>query len=118
MALDYTIIAPTEAEIQKSILEYLQKKNYFCWRNNTGARQFDYQRKGDGKVTRNFFQWGKPGSGDILGLRKDGRFFSIEVKRKGKKPSADQIEFMRRVNETGGEAFVAESLDDVINHNF
>ncbi len=113
MALDYTIIPPTEGEIQKSILEYLQKKSYFCWRNNTGGRPWIDQHGKD-----RVFRFGLKGSGDILGLRKDGRFFSIEVKRKGKKPTPDQIEFIHRVVDSGGEAFVADSLEAVIAHNF
>jgi len=104
--------APEKA-IQKAILDYLKLRQIFCWRNNTGARKFDYRRKGDGKVTHNFFQWGKAGSGDILGMLKDGRFFSIEVKAVGKKASESQEEFMAEVRKNQGIAFVAYSVDDV-----
>lgn len=105
-------IVPSESETQKAILDYLKLRQIFCWRNNTGARKFDYRRK-DGKVTHNFFQWGKPGSGDILGVLKDGRFFSIEVKAYGKTPSESQEEFMAEVRKNNGIAFVAYSVEDV-----
>lgn len=98
------LIQATETEIQKSILDYLiGVKHFFCWRNNTGGLNTD---------TR-FIRFGKVGSGDILGLTKEGRFFSIEVKRPGKKPTEDQIEFMNAVAFNNGIAFVATCLEDV-----
>lgn len=106
-------LKPSESDVQKAIYQWLELNRYFCWRNNTGARKFDYRRK-DGKVTHNFFQWGKPGSGDIIGLMKDGRFFSIEVKAPGKKPTELQLAFMESVRKSNGVAFVAQSLDDVM----
>lgn len=108
MALDYTIIEPSESDIQKAILDYLRLK-YFCWRNNTGGRPWQ-DNKGKDRV----FRFGFKGSGDILGLTKTGRFFSVEVKRKGKKPTPDQIEFMNNINASGGLAIVAQSVDDVL----
>lgn len=106
------MIKASESQVQKAILDYLKLRQFFCWRSNTGARKFDYQRR-DGKITHNFFQWGKPGSGDILGMLKDGRFFSIEVKAQGKKPTESQEEFMAEVRANKGIAFVAYSVDDV-----
>jgi len=106
------IAKASELAIQKAILDYLKLRQIFCWRNNSGARKFAYQRK-DGKVTNNFFQWGKTGSGDIIGMTRDGRFLSIEVKALGKKPTEAQEEFMAEVQKNGGIAFVAWSVDDV-----
>lgn len=102
----------SESAIQKAILDYLKLRQVFCWRNNSGARKFAYQRQ-DGKITHNFFQWGKVGSGDILGLTKKGIFFSIEVKAQGKKPTPQQTEFMNNVIVNNGIAFVAYSVEDV-----
>jgi len=96
-----------EKDIQKAILEYLQIKGYFCWRNNTGAQSSQYNGK-----TR-FFQYGFKGSGDILGLTKEGKFFSIEVKAKGKKPTDSQVEFIQNITKNKGIAFVAYSVEDV-----
>lgn len=94
-----------EGCLVKSIIHYLALKRYFCWRNNTGG----FRDKRD-----HFYTFGKVGSGDILGLTHLGRFFSIEAKVKGKLPTDHQKEFMKRVNESGGLAFTAYSLDDVI----
>ena len=98
----------TEKDIQKVILEWLTLKKYFCWRNNTGATPF--QKKGGGNY---FVRYGLVGSGDILGLTKTGRFFSIEVKAPGKKPTESQLNFMQAINENGGLAFTAHCLNDV-----
>lgn len=95
-----------ESDIQKQILEYLfMVKGYFCWRNNTGG--FTDSRN-------HYYKFGKTGSGDILGLTNTGRFFSIEVKQPGKKPTDAQIEFMQNVISGNGIAFVATCLEDVI----
>jgi hypothetical protein len=94
-----------EADIQKQILQYLSYRHY-CWRNNTGG----FRDKRD-----HFYQFGKTGSGDILGVKKPtGQFFSIEVKRRGKKPTDNQVQFMQNIVAAGGLAFVAYSVDDVI----
>jgi hypothetical protein len=98
-----------EADTQRVILQYLGYR-HFCWRNNTGGRPWT-----DNKGKKRLFRFGKVGSGDIQGIqRQTGIFFSIEVKRRGKKPSPEQVEFMRRVNESGAIAFIAYSLEDVI----
>lgn len=103
-----TVTIP-ESYIQKQILDYLKTKGHFCWRNNTG------QFSGDHKGKKWFVRAGKVGSGDIIGLRKpNGQFFSIEVKREGKKASDEQLQFMIDVNENGGLAFVAYSVEDAV----
>jgi hypothetical protein len=94
----------SEQDIQRAILEYLALRGYFCWRNNTGG----FRDKRD-----HFYIFGKVGSGDILGLTKEGRFFSIEVKAPGKKPTDHQRDFIASVNKNKGLAFVATSLEDV-----
>lgn len=98
-------VAP-EKEVQKAALQYLTTvKRYFCWRNNTGG----FRDKRD-----HFYQFGKIGSGDVLGLTSEGIFFSIEFKRRGALPTPKQIEFMKSVNASNGISFVAYTLDDVI----
>jgi hypothetical protein len=94
----------SEKDIQKSILEWLQLKKYFCWRNNTGGFK---NSKG------HFYRFGSVGSGDILGLTRSGQFFSIEVKAPGKKPTDQQAQFIEEVKRNGGISFVAHSLEDV-----
>jgi len=56
---------------------------------------------------KRFWRAGIKGIADIVGMYK-GRFVAIEVKRKGKKASADQKVYLQRVRECGGIAFVCD----------
>lgn len=102
-------IAPTEAETQRAILQYLRMRGYICWRNNSGVF-----RPENPNGTHRFVRFGAVGTSDIIGLTKDGRFFAIEVKRKGAKPTVEQFSFLQNVRESNGIAILAYSLDDVI----
>jgi hypothetical protein len=87
---------PTESEIRKSIQRYLDLKGIFNWRQWQG-------------------QFSVPGVPDIVGiLPGSGRILGIEVKRPGGKPSDLQVKFMEDINRSGGVAFVASSVEDVI----
>jgi len=54
-----------------------------------------------------------PGVPDIVGCWK-GRMIGIEVKAPRGHLSPDQVRFIEAINRSGGLAFVARSLDDVI----
>jgi VRR-NUC domain len=56
----------------------------------------------------------KVGVADIIGLTKQGRFFAIEVKVPKGKTTPEQALFIDSVNLSGGCAFVARSVEDVI----
>jgi len=55
-----------------------------------------------------------PGLPDITGVLKDGRGFWIEVKTAKGRLSPHQERFIANINDAGGLAFVARSVDDVI----
>ena len=55
-----------------------------------------------------------PGVPDIVGILKDGRFLGIEVKTQNGRLSPHQERFIQNINDAGGLAFVARSVDDVI----
>ncbi len=96
---------PLEKEIQKTILEWLQWNGVFCWKqNNSGIYKPE---------TGQYIPSGKKGISDILGILNGGRFLAIEVKRKGKFASPDQMEFIKSINENKGLAFVASSVEEV-----
>lgn len=103
----------TEADIQNSIMEFLHYKKIFFWRQNNHAvydsRANIFRRKSKFELN---------GVGDILGFTPQGSFFSIEVKSRFGKLSKHQIEFMKKVNESGNLAFVARSVEDVEKHIF
>lgn len=55
-----------------------------------------------------------PGLPDITGCLKDGRAFWIEVKTPAGRLSDHQVRFIKNIQDAGGIAFVARSVDDVI----
>jgi hypothetical protein len=86
---------PKESEIKASIKKYLALRGIFAW--NQWQGQFSVKGVPDlvGVI---------PGSGKLLG---------IEVKVPGGKPRPEQEEFIKRINESGGVAFVASSVEEV-----
>lgn len=91
-----------ESAVLKGCLEYLRLRGIYCWRNNTGAV----------KNGNRFIRFGFPGSSDILGILPDGRFLAVECKRgKGGVVSELQKEFLHNIEENGGVAVVATSVE-------
>lgn len=97
-----------EAGIQKAILEYLE------YRPDVKA-----DRVNSGKIQTKWGTWiqlAKDGTSDIIGCY-NGRFLAIEVKKpKPNKtyPTKEQRDFIQEINDLGGLAFVARSVEDVI----
>lgn len=56
---------------------------------------------------------GHPGVADILGCYK-GRMLAIELKAPKGKATPDQERFIQNVRDAGGIAFIAKTLDEVI----
>ena len=88
----------SEGEVKKEIIAYLKKAGIHH-NNILQGRIGSY-----GNVK---------GISDILCCYR-GRYVAIEVKGKGGRASADQLEFLESVNLSGGVAFLAYSLDDVL----
>lgn len=103
---------PTEAQIQKAILDYLKLAGHFAVRINTqGVPMWN-----EGGRLKGFRKSPMVGVSDILGVQKNtGRFFAIEVKKKGGVVSPEQTTFIQEVQKRGGIGMVAYSLDDVTN---
>lgn len=98
-----------ESDLVKLILNYLHAKGIPAWRQNQGMLKTEYKSK------KSFTRFaGAKGISDIIGLkRNDGMFFAIECKVGRNKPTKIQEVFMAMINEAGGIAFVARSLEDV-----
>ncbi len=97
-----------ESHIQKAIIDFLKVKKILCFKHrNVGI----YKQATNSYIPLAF---GEKGISDIIGCLKNGRFLAIEVKRKGNKPSNEQLEFIERVNKMGGVGIIAYSLDDVV----
>ena len=83
-----------ESQIQKKILDYLQKEGYSAFKVVASNRN---------------------GVSDIIACSKDGEFIAIEVKSKGKLKNVTKLQqlYIDEVNERGGHAFVADSVEMV-----
>jgi len=100
----------TEADIQRTILDYLNLKGHFVVRINT----MGVAKWGRGGSFAGFRPSPMKGVSDILGISSTGKFIAIEVKSAKGKASPEQIDFLDKVRARGGIAIVARSLDDVI----
>jgi penicillin-binding protein-related factor A (putative recombinase) len=118
-----------EKEIETSILEFLESKKVFSWKNQSVA-VFD-PSKGLFRKSRNRFAIN--GTSDILGVYQ-GKILAIEVKTphthkslaknfaqlskylgddKTKNRLKEQIKFIGNINHQGGIGFFASSISDV-----
>ena len=98
----------TEQEIQKTIIDYLKIKKYVVFKHrNVGI----YKQKTGSYIPLSF---GEKGISDIIACSPRGTFTAIEVKKKGGKPSPDQLDFLAGINARGGVGILAYSLDDVL----
>lgn len=97
----------TEQGIQKIIIDYLKLKKFIVFKHrNVGI----YKQKTKKYIPLSF---GEKGISDIIACSTQGLFVAIEVKKKGGKPSENQLEFLERVRRNGGIGILAYSLDDV-----
>lgn len=100
--------APLERDVQASILAYLESVGVYAIRINSGAMAGEY------KGRKRFVRFtNRPGCSDIIACWR-GRFVAIEVKRDGGAATLRQQQFMAEVRRAGGIAFVARSVEDVI----
>jgi penicillin-binding protein-related factor A (putative recombinase) len=101
-------MATLEKQIENSILKFLSKIGVFCWKNQS-IGVYDPVKKIYRKVTNTHHI---KGVSDILGII-EGRFLAIEVKSPKGIISPEQRIFITRINNEGGIAFVARSVDQV-----
>lgn len=98
-----------EKSIENEILSFLKRNGIFAWKNESvgiyDAKKGVFRRKNS--IHRIV------GTSDILGIFYQ-RFLAIEVKSKTGKLSDAQCAFLEAVKNNGGIAFVARSVDDVI----
>ena len=96
-----------ERELRGAIIALLRAHGIAAW--STGVGGFRGEHKGKAWFAR----MGTKGMSDIVGLA-FGRFIAIEVKNPAGRVSPEQSAFLQDVARHGGIAFVARSLDDVI----
>lgn len=94
-----------ESQIQRQIIEYLQLKKIFHYKNITTGI---YQQK-----TGHYIPSQSVGSPDIIAVIK-GQYWGIEVKRPGNKLSPHQEAFRDNLQQAGGKYVTVFCLEDIM----
>lgn len=102
----------TEQQLVTLIINYLNAKGHFVWRNNSGVTHASYTNKSGVRSDR-MWRSGIRGGSDIIGIAKDGKFIAIECKVGKNKPTMQQDEFVKNILTHKGYGCIAYSLDDV-----
>lgn len=109
-----------ETKIQNRILLALSEAGCTVWRNETSGAWVGKQihRDGDQVTLTNarMITFGLAvGSSDIVGIAPNGRFLAIEVKTSTGRATKEQLRFIEAVNNAGGIAGIARSVEDALN---
>jgi hypothetical protein len=100
---------PKEQVLVKSVLQWLRFRGWFAWRQNQGVAMLP----GRGGRLQPVRFAGVPGISDVIGVAPDGRFVAIECKRRPRKPTPDQLDFLAKIAASGGIAGVVYDLADL-----
>ena len=100
--------APLEKIILKDTLKYLRLHPKVAWQARINSGTF---MEGDRYISST----SQAGMSDVIGMFKHtGRFFVIEAKRIGEKPTQPQQDFIDLIVAGGGLGMVAYTIDQVI----
>lgn len=80
-----------ERDVLKASIAVLESRGCLAFRRNVAAVA----------VADRFFRCGTPGQSDLWAILPDGRHAEVEVKRRGKRPTIEQIHWLIRVNGFG-----------------
>ena len=108
-----------ETKIQNLILMALSKAGCLVFRNESaGAWVGKVLHKDANQVTltdARMIRFGLAvGSADIIGIAPCGRFLAIEIKTSTGRPTKEQLRFIEAVNNAGGIAGIARSVEDAL----
>ena len=108
-----------ETKIQNLILMALSKAGCLVFRNESaGAWVGKVLHKDANQVTltdARMIRFGLAvGSADIIGIAPCGRFLAIEIKTSKGRPTKEQLRFIEAVNNAGGIAGIARSVEDAL----
>lgn len=128
MALSTLIKAPTERQIQDTVLTYLENVGFYVWENKS-IGVFDAKR---GAFRSSSSEFNRKGVSDILGVGFNGRLMAIEMKTpkeltyvlkhyeelrdrpqtsKKRIHLQNQILFIENVRRSGGVAFFSDGIN-------
>ena len=103
-----------EIYLQRAIVEVLNYSGCVVWRTNSGRMAGSYTNKRGITKTR-MVTLGIAGTSDIIGyLKGDATFIAIEVKIPGREKYVTDLQkqFLDNVNDAGGIAGVATSVEE------
>ena len=112
-------IRQSENEVKRDISQFLSWNHIPHWRQNSGGRRELYRNKKGVEKYRWFWfmQWLWPDKDeglvflDIGGMMPEGRYFEVEVKKTGERPTKAQYKTIDFINKHNGIALWADSLD-------
>lgn len=99
----------TESSLSSAVSEYLDRKNIFHLRLNSGKVCVTHK---DGRQT--WLNLCRKGTPDRFFIYKGFHCF-LELKKVGEKPTDDQLFIHAQIRQAGGYVLTVFSLDDVIN---
>lgn len=103
-----------EKLLVNAVLQYLNMRGAYAWRQNSGAVSGEYTNK-QNITRRRFVQFnGAPGCSDVLGILPGGRAIAAECKIRPNKPTMLQLQFLEHVSSRGGLAIVVYDIDEFV----
>lgn len=99
----------SEQDLVNAIIDYIALTGGLAVRINSGMQIIEDPATGQ----RRAFKGAAKGTSDILACIR-GRFYAIECKLSGNKPTAHQQDFLDRAATAGAIAIVAYSIEDVV----
>lgn len=106
---------PSEAQIERSICDYLRIKGYFFWKQTTSGFFSGKVINGStmiGSFRKHSSPYVKRGVPDIM-IVVNGRLIGLEVKSETGRQSQDQIDFQKDLERAGARYFLVRSIEDV-----
>lgn len=103
-----------EQQIHKAVADHLLQRGapgVLWWHSNNNVHVPGRRGKVQGGIKKSLGV--RAGVADIVALHR-GKFFALELKAPGARPTADQLTFLHQVRENGGFVCVAEGLDQAI----
>lgn len=97
--------APSEADILRLILDWCKANRIFVRRRNVAGAQ---------KLHGSYVRLGNKGEADLWGILPGGRHFECELKKPGKEPGKEQLEWLSECRGAGAVAFWCDSLDEFV----
>jgi len=100
-----------EREIHKAVVSHLRQRGaagLLFWHTPNGARLRGRRGHVQGAIAKGLGV--RAGVSDICALHR-GKFYALELKAPGGRPTEEQLKFIAAVSEQGGFTCVAEGLD-------